>query len=95
MTYADVLSFCKDLGVDIPAPCAGSVSPVVNDGILESVEITKPPENEQDFYKGLLGTFLSISKLPRDCKLECINKVSDMMKRLTSQKRFVMTRFMS
>ncbi len=87
MTYADVLSFCKDLGMDIPAPCAGSVSPVVNDGILESVEITKHPENEQDFYKGLLGTFLSISKLPRDCKLECINKVSDMMKRLTSQKK--------
>lgn len=87
MTYAEVLSFCKDSGVDIPAPCAGSVSPVVNDGILESVKITKCPENEQDFYKGLLGTFLSISKLPRDCKLECINKVSDMMKRLTSQKK--------
>lgn len=87
MTYAEVLSFCKVSGVGIPAPGADSVSPVVNNGILERVKITDHPENERDFYKGLLKTYLFLSKLPRDCKLECINKVSNMMTRLTSQKK--------
>ena len=50
MTYAEVLSFCKVSGVEIPAPSADSVSPVVSNGILEGVKITNHPENERDFY---------------------------------------------